>query len=94
MEYTQVKEWMDKQIANLKEANALRFFNEQICTCHPETSIHIFRGIDILADVMRLELKEEDRGDSDFPYSYSFVYEGVRFFQIQEERLESFDGTD
>ena len=90
MEYAEVKEWLDKLVANIIETESLYNFNEQIRVCRPGLTIHMFTGIDIVADVMGLELREDYEEDKDFPYRYSFEYKGNKFIQIEEERLESF----
>lgn len=90
MEYTEIKEWLDKLVANVKEANSLCEFNEQIFTCHQTRQVHLFTGIDIVADVMGLELKEVGRCDEQYRYKYFFMYKGIKFMQIEEERLASF----
>lgn len=90
MGYTEIKEWLDKVVENIKETEKLCEFNTQINICHPGKGIHIFRGIDIIADNMSLELKEANDQSTEFPYRYSFMYEGIEFFQLEQERLASF----
>ncbi len=77
----------------LHEANCE--ISDDICICRQLSSgIHIHYGIEVIAETMGLILFEDiHRESSDFPYEYYFMYEGVRFFQINERRLIS-GGTD
>lgn len=93
MEYEKVKEWLDKLIKNLKEAQENEHFNNQIIAIGPGEKIQIFRGIEIIADVMGVELKET-RICSIYPFEYSFVYGGVEFHQLSGERLGKYAGAD
>lgn len=90
MGYTEIKERLDKVVKNIKEAESLCDFNSQISFIRPLKRIHVFRGIDIIADSMGLELREENDWGDDLPYKYSFMYEGIEFFQLEQERLASF----
>jgi hypothetical protein len=76
--------------SKLHEANCE--ISEDICICRQLASgIQIHYGIDIIAETMGLELVEDIYRDSfDFPYEYSLVYDGVRFFQINERRLSGY----
>lgn len=77
----------------LHEANT--DISEDICICRQLSSgIQIHYGIEIIAETLGLELKEITyRESDDFPYEYYFIYDGVRFFQVNERKLIG-DGTD
>jgi hypothetical protein len=94
MEYEKIKEWLDKLVRNLKEAQELENFNSQIMCCCPCTTIQIYKGIDIIADVMGIELNVEKGWHDEYPFRYSFVYDGIVFSQIGKERLGKHAGTD
>jgi len=91
MNFEDLKEWMNLQVSLFKSAGAARCFNDQIVACCPYgRGIHIYCGLDIIADVLGLELKEKKTGDPQFEYEYTVFYDGVRFYQIEEERLEGY----
>ena len=91
MKYKKIKEWLESLIKVYHKTKATAEFDAQICICEPFSSgIHIYKGIEMVADVMGLALKEIKRDDAYIPYEYSFIYKGVKFFQITEERLEGY----
>lgn len=95
MEYEKMKEWLDRLVANAKEALELSSFgNDVIVTTVHSRNIQIFQGIEIIADTMGIQLEEKERGDDEYPYKYGFQYQGVCIFQITEERLERFARAD
>lgn len=80
MEYQDVKDWLDRLIfvrAAEKSYEKLNSSIQAILVTRPE--IHIYKGIEIIADVMGVELDSEEKDGNTW---YSFVYAGVRFFQI------------
>lgn len=80
-------------VCKLHEANT--DISEDICICRQLSSgIQIHYGIEIITETLGLELKEITYLESDyFPYEYYFIYDGVRFFQVNERKLIG-DGTD
>lgn len=52
--------------------------------------LQIYHGIDLLADLLGAELKEEKRNDDDYRWEYSFDYKGVNINQINHHRLNGF----
>lgn len=91
MEYEKIRDWLDKLAELQKEQQQLSFFNSQIATTCGLDDIQIHRGIEIVADVMGLSLTETFRKGYEYPYKYSFSYEGVLFIQISTERLPGFE---
>ena len=85
MKYEKIKEWLDKLVDNNVEAKQLEEFNNQISTIFADDYIHIYKGIQIIADVMGIELKERKRECKVFPYEYFFEYRGIEFVQIRKE---------
>lgn len=55
--------------------------------------LHIYDGIDKLAAAVGGEIFCEDRGDSDYPWQYFFVYRGIKVFQIEKKKWEDQDGN-
>ena len=96
MEYEVVKKWLDELVGANRAANKENVLTSSIrAVAAVDTSVLVFSGIDIVADVMGLELKEEPiTGDSDFRYSYTFRYDGMRFVQYSSRRLISNGDTE
>ena len=62
-----------------------------------QKSILFYKGLDIVADIMGLELKEkfvQDELPNQSYYRYSFVYDGVEFVTYSEERMSRFAKSD
>lgn len=57
---------------------------------HPE-SAHVYEGIIEMAKSVETELKEEVDPDSEYPFEYYFNYKGIRFCQIEKERLAGYE---
>ena len=96
MEYEVVKKWLDELVKANREANKENVLTSSIrAVAAVDTSVLVFSGIDIVADVMGLELKEEPiTGDSGFRYLYTFRYDGMRFAQYSSRRLISNGDTE
>lgn len=94
MEVDQVKEWLDKLIENKNELTEIKKFNSQIFACGPLDAIPLFKGIEIVADLIGAELIESLRDDSIFPYMYEFFYNNVKFVSFSRERLGAYAGAD
>lgn len=90
MEFKDVKEWLDANIEHRKKLPEYEDFNEQIqlCTVNKKNTLQVYKGIDIIADVVGAELmQKEDWEDEELPYYYYFMYEGFEVFQLSRERL-------
>lgn len=94
MEYEKIKEWLDEHIKHLNNARRINDFNNQISANVTYDNVLIFKGIDIVADVMGLNLKESIHEDLTLQYEYSFTYNGITFVQYSQKRLEKYAGTD
>ena len=96
MEYEVVKQWLDELVKANREANKENVLTSSIrAVAAVDTSVLVFSGIDIVADVMGLELQEElITHDSDFRYSYTFKYDGMRFVQYSSRRLTGYGDTE
>ena len=53
----------------------------------PKLHLHIYEGIEHIADVLGITLKCEDNRGMDYDYEYSFAYKGVRVFEISKEAI-------
>ena len=96
MEYEVVKKWLDELVKANRDANKENALTSSIrAVAAVDTTVMVFSGIDIVADVMGLELKEEPiTGDSDFRYLYTFRYDGMRFVQYSRRRLTGYGDTE
>lgn len=85
MEYQVAKDYLDNLIRVQNEAKSSAYFNssiQAIIIADPE-SVHMYRGIEIIADVMGLTLGEREwRYKEDVRTEYFFIYSGVEFFQL------------
>jgi len=90
MDKERIKKWLDNLVIARKLYLDNADLTDEICLCAGtfDDGIHIHLGIDEIADVMGLELKEKSFEDDDYPYKYWFVYDGVEFFQISNRKLE------
>lgn len=90
MDKERVKQWLDNLVLSRKIYLENEDLTDEICVCTGtlDDGIHIHSGIDEIADVMALDLKEKFFKDDDYPYKYWFVYDGVEFFQISNRKLE------
>lgn len=71
------------KIVYLAAVNKLE--RKEICFCLDE-SIHILFGIEYLASAVDAKLLKEDRHDDEYPYRYSFVYKGVKIYQLDDRK--------
>lgn len=90
MDKKRVKKWLDNLVLSRKKylKNEYLMDGIRVCTGSLGDGIHIYSGINEIADVMALDLKEKFFGNYDYPYKYWFVYDGVEFFQISNRKLE------
>lgn len=90
MDKEKVKQWLDNLVLSRKIYLENEDLTDEICVCTGSLGdgIHIYSGINEIADVMALDLKEKFFENDDYPYKYWFVYDGVEFFQISNRKLE------
>lgn len=89
MEFTELEEWLDKIVAAKKELADLKVFNSQIEMGNADSSVMLFKGIDVVADIIGVQL--ERRGfTEEIKYHYSFIYEGVEFWHVSNEELGNY----
>lgn len=79
MEYQEIKDWLDRLAENRKEALSLERLNSSIETTTPSGNVHIYKGIETVADTMGLPLQQEPFYE---PTKYYFIYREVEFFQF------------
>lgn len=55
-----------------------------------EEKMQIYSGIEILADAIGAKLVEEITTNTKNPFRYYFIYRGVEFYMVNDERLPGF----
>lgn len=96
MEYEVVKKWLDELVVDYKASIKTRVLAKSVCaTISEELWIRFKDGIDVVAKVMGLELKEEImNNDMRVWYVYSFIYNGVKFVYYDSKRLKGYGDTE
>ena len=94
LEAAMARDWLNMQIKNHDMQKASHTFNGLAAVMEPGRDIHMPYGLPYMAGLLGLEMEETSREDSMYPWEYSFVYNGTRFYQIEEERLGKYaEGT-
>lgn len=95
MEYEVVKKWLDELVADFKASTQKRILSPSIyASINGGMWVLIYDGIDIIADVMGLKLKEElMTTDLRVWFVYYFHYNGVKFVQYGSKRLAGYGDT-
>lgn len=91
MEYAKVKKFLDECVRDYREATKKRSLTNNISLCFLTNSgVLVYEGLEVIADIMGLEIKEKFVPGVNLDYEYSFVYDGVKFVSYEEERMERF----
>ena len=94
IETVQIKDWIGLQIKILNERKESYKLNDSVRLYTPKDDITMGNGVEYVADLLGLDLKEALRDCDYYPFEYSFVYDGVKFKQLSEERLGKYAGAD
>lgn len=96
MEYEVVKKQLDELVADYNASIKTRVLAQGVsATISEEFWIRFKEGIDVVAKVMGLELKEElMNNDMRVWYVYSFIYNGVKFVYYDSKRLAGYGDTE
>ena len=88
LEAAMARDWLNMQIKihGMQEISHT-FKGGPAAVMGPDRDIHMPYGIDYITELLGLEMEETLRDDAIYPWEYSFVYNGTRFYQIEEERL-------
>lgn len=77
--------WIDKIVKAYKTFDTTQDYTDDIQLCSPfTTGVHVFQGIEKMANALGVDTVEGKRDDKNYPTDISFVYQGVKFFQIFE----------
>lgn len=79
------RDWLNALIAKMEERKTLDILNSQVRAIYTDDYIQLYAGIEILAGLLGLELLLEEKTDE--YYRYYFMYEGVKFLQLSDERM-------
>lgn len=83
-----VKEWMNAIVdIRVKEAG-LGKMGGSLKLIPPDMEVHVYEGIETIASAAGAELVMEILKEATYPFKYSFVYRGIKFFQVSNVRLE------
>lgn len=86
-EYHELVVDLKKLMCDLKREHDLTIITNRI-NLHDNPDVHIFRGIEKVADALSTPLAFEDRYNDDFPMEKLFVIDDVRYFELCEEEGE------
>lgn len=80
---TDIRDWLDCLISYQIIGKRISSFNSQIHVCGLDKNkeIHIFQGINVIAENMGFPLSIDNMSDKDNMYVY-FNYKGYKVFQI------------
>lgn len=86
MEYAELKEWLDKQVAWRNEGIALKNFNSRIDALDVHfdeyREIHIYDA-DVVSDILGIDLQREHFNE-EYDQLY-FMYEGYKVFCLRNK---------
>jgi hypothetical protein len=96
MEYEVVKKWLDELVFDYNASTKKRVLTSGVCaTINEDLWVRFTNGIDVVAKIMGLELKEElMNNDMRVWYVYSFIYNGVKFVHYDSKRLAGYGDTE
>ncbi|MDE5965860.1 MAG: hypothetical protein K2G89_03415 [Lachnospiraceae bacterium] len=90
-----IKDYMDALVEFKKQESKLSQFGVHIELAGINEHVHVFRGIQDMVAAVGAKIKEEFREKQiKYHYQYSFIYKGVTFLQLSEERMEEYDRSD
>lgn len=84
-----IKDWLDAIVELRQRESQLKMFGSRLLLLEESEKIHVYSLIEFMAYAAGAELQEEVRYGK-YPYRYSFIYKGIQFFQISEERLRGY----
>lgn len=86
-----VRDYLDSVVAVKVSELKVKEFLEIELIVSPDC-VHVNCGISDMAKAAGCELEEEIYQDREsFPFEYSFEYKGIRFFQMNEERMAGYE---
>lgn len=95
MYFENIKAWLNEIVDTIEHLNDIRNLNTSVLGCGNEDSYLIHKGIDIVADAMRIPIKEK-KYENPYYFStvYYFYYRGIKFYDCTGEIPDGPDGED
>ncbi len=81
------RDWLNWQVKIHEMRKASSRFSDTVRLMEPDEGIHMQDGVFCLTELLGLDMEENVREDTLYPWKYSFLYKGVQFYQISGERL-------
>lgn len=82
------KDYLDVLVDFKKQEAELSHFGDRIELAGITQHVHVYKGIREMADAVGAKIKEEFRENQiRYPYQYSFIYKGLTFLCLFEERM-------
>jgi len=87
MDKTTITKWLDKQIAARKKLAQIEILDDDVCAANglDEYHVHIYKGIELIAKCLGVELKVYDDGTDTYPIRKYFMYKNnIQVFELSD----------
>lgn len=89
-----VKDYLDALVDFKKREVELSQFGGRIELAGTTQYVHIYKGIREMAAAVGAKIKEDFREKQiRYPYQYSFIYNGIEFLCLSEERITDYENV-
>lgn len=78
--------YMKKLAKNISQRDRLRAF-KGTRLCSDGLTVHVYKGLEGLAQAVGQAVKRTERCDSDYPIYLNFYYRGIEFYQLEKSSL-------
>ena len=86
------RKWLDSVVDLKKKELELSEDENGRPLIQAEPQVLVYNDVNLMASAVGAELDEEISNNSIFfPFTYSFVYKGIKFYGFFEERLERYE---
>lgn len=94
MSKEKIEKWLNKQIELRKKLVKSENLSKKICAISGtnSSSLHIHRGLGIIADALGAEVITRDFGSENYPIERYFMYGDVKVFSIYQSLEEDING--
>jgi len=86
MDVEKLKKELDFLAESYNKLELFRSENFMLCSPFSGVGVHIYSGIEKISDMIGEELEISKRNDYKYNIELSFIYNGVRFFEIREDK--------
>ena len=100
MDRESVKSKLDNLVESAKLYRSNQEISDDISMCslfgslHEQGGMQVYRGIEAIAQLMGLEIKEGKFDMGEYPYMYSFEYRDILFYQLSEKRFSGYGNAE